>query len=144
MLTSLNKFFNVRPNEWSRLLFLALIMILCNVGANWGMNVAYAAFLTQAGLHAGLETLIWVLLLSSVLSLPALAIYTAFVDRINNNLLFTQIVIGGGLIVLLGIILLKANLLDWAFPLLYVLSTAWMAVFNQHFFTYVEIPDQGR
>lgn len=133
----LNKLLNIRPAEWPRLLFLSIILILSNVGTNWGMNVAYAAFLKQAGLKTGLETLIWVLFLSSVLSIPALAIYTAFVDRIDNNRLFAYIIIAGGLIIILSLVLLNMGFPALAFPLLYVLSLAWLAIFNPHFFTYI-------
>lgn len=137
MMAWLNKLLNVRPNEWSRLLLLSAILILSNVGSSWGTTVAYAAFLKQSGLNAGLETLIWVLLLSSVLSFPALALYSIFVDRIDTNKMFAYIVVADGLIILLSMGLLALNLSLLAFPLLYVLSLACTAVFNPHFFTYV-------
>ena len=133
----LNKLLNVRPNEWTRLLLLAAILILSNIGSSWGTTVAYAAFLKQSGLRTGLETLIWVLLLSSVLSFPALTIYGAFVDRIDSNRMFAYIVIADGLIILSCMGLLGMNFTTLAFPLLYVLSLASTAVFNPHFFTYV-------
>src|SRR5512145_732460 len=137
MLTWLNKLLNVRPNEWTRLLLLSAILILSNVGSSWGTTVAYAAFLKQSGLRTGLETLIWVLLLSSVLSFPALTLYGAFVDRIDSNKMFAYIVIADGLIILLSMGLLVMNFSVLAFPLLYVLSLAGTAVYNPHFFTYV-------
>jgi HEAT repeat protein len=133
----LNKLLNVRPGEWLRLLFISVILILSNIGTVWGMNVAYAAFLKQAGLRSGQETLMWVLLLSSVVSILSLSFYTAFVDRIDNNRLFTYIIIIGGVIKLLSITLAEMNLSVWAFPILYVLSLAWLASWNAHFFTYI-------
>lgn len=133
MATWLNKILNVRPGEWSKLLVLCGIMLLSNLGYNWGMTIAYASFLKGAGL----ETLIWVLLLSSLLSIPVLAIYAAFVDRIDNNTLFAYTMIVEVVIIILSMGLLGLNFTNLAFPFLYVLALASGTLFNTHFFTYV-------
>ena len=133
----LNKLLNVRPGEWTRLLLLSAIIIVINIGMNLGLTVAYAAFLKQTGLSAGLETLVWVLLLTSLLSVPVLSIYAILVDRMDSNRLFAYIVLLDALVVLFGLGLLSANLQVVAFPLLYVLSTAVSSAFNSQFFTYI-------
>ncbi len=136
-MTWLNKLFNIRSSEWTRLLLLALVLVVSNIGTNWGTTVAYAAFLKQSGLKAGMETLIWVLFLSSLLSIPALSLYTAFVDRIDNNRLFVYIIAAGAVIILAGMGLWGLGFESFAFPFMYVLSQAWLAIFNPHFFTYI-------
>jgi HEAT repeat protein len=136
-MTLINRLLNVRPGEWPRLLFISTILILSNIGTIWGMNVAYAAFLKQAGLQSGQQTLIWVLLLSSIVSILSLSIYTAFVDRTDNNKLFIYIILVGGVIKLSCVILAEMDLGRLAFPILYVLSLAWLASWNAHFPTYV-------
>lgn len=136
-MTWFNKVFNVRREEWKRLLLLAFILSVSNIGTNWGANVAYAEFLKQSGLQAGLQTLTWVIFLSAVLSVPALGVYAAFVDRIDNNRLFASIVAAGGMVLLAGTILWRLGFIEAAFPFIYVLSQVWLAIFNLHFFTYV-------
>jgi hypothetical protein len=69
------------------------------------MNVAYAAFLKPATSAGGLQTLAWVILLSSVLSVPMLAIYS-FADRADNNRLYAYMLIGLGAIILVSLALL--------------------------------------
>jgi CRP-like cAMP-binding protein/HEAT repeat protein len=132
---TLNKLFNIRPTEWPRVLLLLLMASLSNVGGVWGSTITYAAFLKQPG---GLELLPWVLVSSSVLSILAIAIYTAFVDHLaNDRLLVALYAIGTAIIIIiLGLALLGLNPLI-AYPLLYLLFLTWLAVVNPHFITYV-------
>lgn len=137
MVIWLNRALNIRHGEWLRLLLMVLILILTNLGYVWGMNTAYAAFLKPVNAQAGLETLIWVLLLSSVLSIPALGIYSTFSNRIDSNRLYAYMSLGVGLILLacLGLMAFKQTAL--AFPLLYILIMAYFSILNAHFFTYM-------
>lgn len=130
MQTWLNKLFNVRPGEWSRLLLLSALLLISNLGSGWGLPVVYAAFLEQLELQAGLQTLVWVILLSSILSIPAMAIYGLFADRIDNNKMFVYIVAADGLIIFSSLMILAVSVSGgFAFPALYVLSLASTAVF---------------
>lgn len=133
----LGKLLNVRPNEWSRLLFMCLILILTNLGYSWGMNTAYAVFLKPASGQSGLETLIWVLLFSSVLSIPALGVYSAFTSRIDSNRLYAYMTIIVAIVILFCLALMSFGWNGVAFPLLYVLIIASFAILNPHFFTYM-------
>jgi len=138
-MTWLNRVFNIRAKEWTRLLFLAAILIFSNIGTNWGTTAVYGEFLKQsgAGAQSGLQTLIWALMMSALLSVPALSIYTAFVDRVDPNRLFIYIIAAGGAVILIGMGMLGMGMQTLAFPFIYVLSQAWLAIFNPHFFTYV-------
>ncbi|HRQ22862.1 MAG TPA: Npt1/Npt2 family nucleotide transporter, partial [Anaerolineales bacterium] len=60
-----------------------------------------------------------------------------FVDRIDNNRLFAYIVAAGGIIILAGMVLWGLGFSAIAFPFIYVLSQAWLAIFNPHLFTYI-------
>ncbi|GAB4544168.1 MAG: hypothetical protein Fur002_17160 [Anaerolineales bacterium] len=138
-MTWFNRVFNIRAKEWTRLLFLAAILIFSNIGTNWGTTAVYGEFLKQsgAGAQSGLQTLIWALMMSALLSVPALSLYTAFVDRVDANRLFIYIIAAGGAVILIGMALLGMGMQALAFPFIYVLSQAWLAIFNPHFFTYV-------
>ncbi|MGB8645081.1 MAG: Npt1/Npt2 family nucleotide transporter [Anaerolineae bacterium] len=140
MTAQLLKLFNLRANEWPRVSLLFLISLLLNVAAVWGTTTAYAAFLKQAGVGA----LPWILVSSSLLSVLASAIYTAFVDRIPNDTLLIAlfvlyaVFIASGLALLLsGVVVLGIVMATVAFPLLYLLDAAWTVVFNAHFFTFL-------
>lgn len=137
MMQALNKLLNVRPGEWTRLLLLSAVIFVVNIGVSWGTTVAYAAFLKQTGLQAGLETLIWVLLLSSLLAVPVLSVYAVFVDRMDANRLFSIIVMAEAAVIVISLGLLLAGMPIVAFPLLYVLVFAIASAFNPQFFTYV-------
>ncbi len=129
----LNKILNVRSNEWSRLLFIAVILIFSNVGTTWAMNTAYAAFVKEVGA----QSVIWVQLLSSILSILFMFVYTAFVDRVDNNRLFAYIIAIGVVIKLISITLAGVISPAWAFLGLYVLSMVWLAAWGAQFATYV-------
>ena len=78
---ALNKLLNIRTEEWPRVLPLFLMSAMTNAGAIWGLSVVYAAFLKLVGV----EALPWILVFSSLLSVAAVALYTAFADRVSNN-----------------------------------------------------------
>jgi CRP/FNR family cyclic AMP-dependent transcriptional regulator len=129
----LNKLFNIRRIEWPRVLLLFSMFAIANAGAIWGTTIAYAAFLQQVGLWA----LPWVLVVSSLLSILVIAIYTAFVDRVPDGKLLIAIFALSAAGIALGLALLWLNLPRIAYPVLYLLFLALLAVFNPHFTTYV-------
>ena len=129
----LNKLFNIRRTEWPRVLLLFSMIAIANAGAIWGTTIAYAAFLQQVGLWA----LPWVLVVSSLLSILVIAIYTAFVDRVPDDKLFIVIFALSSASIALGLALLWLNQPRIAYPVLYLLFLALLAVFNPHFTTYV-------
>ena len=72
----LSKLFNIRPAEWPRLLLLYLMIFVVNVGSVWGEAIIVAAFLQQVGVEAIPHTIIVI----SLISIPAMAAYTAAAD----------------------------------------------------------------
>lgn len=133
MVRLLSKLFNIRTHEWPRVSLLFLMTGLGNAGIIWGTTVAYAAFLQQIGLGA----LPWVLVLSSVLSILAIAIYTAFADCVANDRLLIVLYAIGITNIVLGAALLWLDLSLIAYPIMYLLNLVWVTVFNSHFVTYV-------
>lgn len=128
-----NKLFNIRTKEWPLVLLLFLIAVLTNLSAIWGSTIIYAAFLKQVGI----ASLPWILVWSSVCSIFAIALYSAFVDRAANATLLIALYLIGTLTIVAGVVLLWANFPLIAYPLLYLLFLTWVAVFNPHFITYV-------
>jgi CRP-like cAMP-binding protein/ATP/ADP translocase/HEAT repeat protein len=129
----LEKLFNIRRQEWSRVSLLFLIATLTNLISIWGSTIAYADFLKTAGLSA----VPWILIASSVLSIIAAAVYTAFVDRIANDKLLIGLYILAAFGILIGLALLLLGYPLVAFLLLYLFSLAWNVVYNSHFPTYI-------
>jgi HEAT repeat protein/ATP/ADP translocase len=128
-----NKLFNIRPEEWPRVIISFLLLTITNTGAIWGATITYAALLEQLGLGA----LPWIFALSALLSILASIVYTVFVDRIANTTLFIIIYVLGILSILLGLGLLWLDLPKIAYPLLYLLLLMWITVYNPHFVTYI-------
>ncbi|MBN2390163.1 MAG: MFS transporter, partial [Anaerolineae bacterium] len=128
-----NKLFNIRPEEWPRVIILFLLLTITNTGVIWGATITYAALLEQLGL----SVLPWIFALSALLSIVASIVYTVFVDRIANTTLFIIIYVLGILSILLGLGLLWMDLHKIAYPLLYLLLLVWITVYNPHFVTYV-------
>ncbi len=130
----LNKLFNVRTKEWPRVLLLFLIAALSNAGFTWGTTIAYAAFLQEQG--AGLETLPWILVFLSILSIIAIAVYTPFVDRIPDGKLHIIIFAIECAGIVFGLILLLFNYASIGYSFLYLWGFALIAVINPHQTTY--------
>ncbi len=127
------KLFNVRTGEWPRLLLLYAMLFIFVLGTSWGTTVVEAAFLEQVGV----ELLPWVLIAIAVISIPTMALYTAFADRIANDMLLIAILALGILGVITGILLLWISP-TLAYPLLYLLMYVPLAdIFVVHWFTYV-------
>ena len=128
----LSKLFNIRPTEWPRLLYLYLIFFVYITGATWGETIVEAAFLQQVGV----EFLPWVFVAIALVSIPAIAVYTAFADRIANNKLAIAILGAGMLGVLVGRMLLARDMDTIAYPLLYLVMFVPLSdIFIVHWYT---------
>ncbi len=128
----LDRLFNIRAAERPRVTLLFIMIALTSAAYVWGSTLAYATFLQQVGLSA----LPWVIVWAAALSILANAVYSAFADRISNERLLIAIYGLGAAGIGLGLLLLWLQFSWFAFPLLYLLSQAWLAVLNPHFITY--------
>lgn len=130
----LSKLFNIRTHEWPRLLFLYAMFLAVNMGLVWGETILEASFILQVGMDA----LPVFYVVRSVLSVLAVAVYTAFADRVSNDKLLIIIL---GLSVLgsaLGLVLLGGGMAKLAYPLLYMIIFVPLDdVFFTHWYTYV-------
>lgn len=133
MLTLLSRLFNVRPNEWARLLFLYGMGIVFLIGLTWGETIADALFLSRLGV----ENLPLLFVLEAVVTIIALAIFSAFADRIRDDVLLIAILLLGALSVLLSYLLARGGQVGLGFPMLYLASRVIRDVFNVQFWTYV-------
>ncbi|MEP7289977.1 MAG: sister chromatid cohesion protein PDS5 [Chloroflexota bacterium] len=129
----LNYLFNIRSGEWPRLVFLYTIGLIFLIGMTWGETVAEASFLHQVGV----EFLPLIFVADAVVSIIAIAIYTAFVDRVPNDKLLIALMTICALTIIVGRFLITLNMLTIAYPLLYLLSRVIRDVFNLHWWTYV-------
>lgn len=133
MFTLLNRLFNVRPNEWARLLFLYGMGVVFLIGLTWGETIADALFLSRLGV----ENLPLLFVLEAVVTIIALAIFSAFADRIRDDVLLIAILLLGALSVLLSYLLARGGQVGLGFPMLYLASRVIRDVFNVQFWTYV-------
>ena len=130
----LNKLFNIRSEEWPRLLLLYAMLLAVTLGAVWGETIVAAAFLEQVGLRG----LPWFFMIRAILSIPAVAIYTAFADRVPSRKLLIAILLIGGAGILVGFGLLNAGLTRIAYPLLYLLIYVPLTdILSAHWYTYI-------
>jgi CRP-like cAMP-binding protein/HEAT repeat protein len=129
----LNRLFNIRTNEWPRLLLLYLMAFLFLGGITWGELTIQASFLFEVGY----ETLPQVFVANAVVSTLAIAAYMLFVDRIANTKLLIAISIISALAVGVSCALLGLGMPRLGYPLLYILSFVVRETFNLQWWTYV-------
>ncbi|MCI0399625.1 MAG: HEAT repeat domain-containing protein [Chloroflexi bacterium] len=130
----LEKLLNIRPTEWPRLLLLFTMAFLVVAGNTWGRTIVFAAFLQQVGVQA----LPAVLVIGSILTLIATSIYAAFADRVPNDKLLIAILAVAVAGMAGGRLLLGAELITIAYPLLYLLFLVVIqGAFFLHWWTYV-------
>src|SRR5262245_22804723 len=104
LLRLLDRLFNIRPVEWPRLLLLYLMYLIVLIGLTWGETFLEAAFYGQVGVRL----LPWFFVIRAILTVPSVAVYTAFADRVANDKLLMVILgislsfIAFGLLLLIG------------------------------------------
>lgn len=125
--------FNIRPAEWPRLLLLYGMGLLFLIGMTWGSTIAEASFLQQVGV--GFLPLTFAA--NALISIIAIAVYTAFVDHIPNDKLLVALLLICAATIVIGRGLIALRLLTIAYPLLYLLSRVILDTFNLHWWTYV-------
>jgi len=131
----LNKLFNIRSEEWPRLLLLYAMLLAVTLGAVWGETIVAAAFLEQVGVRG----LPWFFMVRALLSIPAVAIYTAFADRMASRKLLIAILLIGGAGILVGLGLLNLGIATIAYPLLYLLIYVPLTdILSAHWYTYID------
>ena len=134
MVQFFNKLFNIRSEEWPRLLLLYAMLLAVTLGAVWGETIVAAAFLEQVGVKG----LPWFFMVRAILSIPAVAIYTAFADRIASHKLLISILLIGGTGIIIGFGLLNMGFTRIAYPLLYLLIYVPLTdILTAHWFTYI-------
>ncbi|MFN2284952.1 MAG: hypothetical protein ACK2UQ_11055, partial [Anaerolineae bacterium] len=134
MVQFFSKLFNIRSEEWPRLLLLYAMLLAVTLGAVWGETIVAAAFLEQVGVKG----LPWFFMVRAILSIPAVAIYTAFADRIASHKLLISILLIGGTGIIIGFGLLNMGFTRIAYPLLYLLIYVPLTdILTAHWFTYI-------
>ena len=134
MMRLLNKLLNIRTREWPRLLILYAMLFVVMLGLTWGETILEAEFLKQVGV----EALPLFFIIKSLVSIPVVAIYTAFADRTANNKLLIAILMVSVTSILIGLGLLGLGLTKIAYPLLYLIIFVPLEdVFFTHWYTYI-------
>jgi CRP-like cAMP-binding protein/HEAT repeat protein len=127
--------FNIRPQEWSRVLVLYAIALLFFTGITWGETIIEAAFLHEPGL--GVQQLPLVFTLHAIVQIISTAAYVAVADRVRNDRLLIAISILSALSIAVGVFMLIVNQTEIGFLTLYVLVRVIRGVFTLHWWTYV-------
>ena len=133
MVQYLNRLFNIKTTEWPRVLMLYSMAFLFIVGITWGELNVQASFLFKRGV----ENLPQVIIANAIVAILIVVVYSLFVDRISHDKLLIGICIAGAGAIAIGYALLKLNLADTAYSLLYLLSIVVRQTFNLQWWTYV-------
>lgn len=133
MLRFLSQLLNIRPYEWPRLLILSLMAFLFILGIIWAQAIVEAGFLVRVGT----EFLPYIFIGDALVAILAIAIYTAFVDRIANDAILIGISLITVLCVAVGLVLLGIGSFLVAFPFLYLLFRVVRDTFSLHWGTYI-------
>jgi CRP/FNR family cyclic AMP-dependent transcriptional regulator len=134
MVRFLSKLLDIRPGEWPRFSLLYLMLFIIFSGLVWGSSIAEASFLQIVGLTA----LPIFFIVKAILSIPAVAVYTAFADRVRNDRLLIAIMVIGATLILISLSLIRAGFDRLGYPLLYLLVFVPLDdILFTHWFTYV-------
>lgn len=130
----LTRLFNVRSEEWPRLLLLYLINLILLTGIYWGDEIIEAGFLRLVGVNY----LPQVMMLNALCSVLAITIYTAFADQVANNRLLIAILGVGAAGIALGMALWGLRLTGIAYGLFYLTAQVPLrTILNVHWATFV-------
>src|SRR5687768_10239274 len=134
MVRFLSKLLDIRPGEWPRFSLLYLMLFVIFSGLVWGSSIAEASFLQIVGLSA----LPIFFIVKAILSIPAVALYTAFADRVANDRLLMVILAAGAILILTSLALIRAGLTRFGYPLLYLLVFVPLDdILFTHWYTYI-------
>lgn len=131
----LSNLLNIRQGERRRLAIFYVMLFLFSNGVNWGGSVVEAAFINQPGL--GVPALPLIIMADAVVSVIAIIIYTAFVDRIANDYLLIGLLFGFVIGIAAGHALITVGQFSIAYSLLFVVNRASDSIFLLHWWTYV-------
>lgn len=134
MVRLLHQALNIRTGEGWQVFLLCLIHFIANGGVIWSLIITEAAFLQ----YIGVTFLPWVFVASPLLSITAIAVYSAFADRVSERNLLIGITLvavfafgGGYMLFMLGQQL-------WAFAIWYPLTLIFIDIFfTLHWGAYV-------
>ncbi|MDM8531498.1 cyclic nucleotide-binding domain-containing protein [Anaerolineales bacterium HSG25] len=133
MINRLSKLLNIRSDEWPRLLYLYMMHFIYITGLVWGELILEASFLQEVGV----ESLRWFFIAKAIISIPMVAIYSGFADRITNSKLLITIILIGSTVISFGLLLLSQDFIRIAYPLLYVaVFVPFYDIYAAHWFTY--------
>lgn len=132
------RLFDIRRDEWGRVVLLSTMLFLTNVGTIWGLLASEAAFLKSVGTQQQSLFQSFVIMGNAVGGVLVTALYTAFADRRTNTALLLAILLGSSGLFALG---LGLQALGWetaAYVHWYILTLVFIDIFfNLHWATYV-------
>ena len=133
IISFLSRVLNVRKQEWPLLLLLFGMACLFIVGIEWGSITVESAFLNQVGV----SVLPFVFAGNALISIVAIAIYTAFADRVDDRRLLIAISGIGVAAIAAGLSILVAGMTDLAYTVLYLVFVGVLNTFALHWWTFV-------
>ncbi|MCB8966902.1 MAG: cyclic nucleotide-binding domain-containing protein [Ardenticatenaceae bacterium] len=134
MKQAFNRLFNIRPHELPRFSWLYLMSLILVIGRLWGRFTLNAVFLDEVGA----DKLPIFFTVNAILSIPAVAIYTAFADRARNDRLLIGIHLAAAAALALGLLLLQLGLTRIAYTLMYVVVFVPLGqILGAHWYTYI-------
>lgn len=93
---ALQRFFDLRPDEWPRFRLLFFTYLLFNIGLQWAVNTVRAEIVTISS-----EFLSQSQFISAVAVILVSIVYTIYVDRISKDRMFMIVTLVGAVLVLL-------------------------------------------
>jgi HEAT repeat protein len=133
MIALLSRAFNIRPEEWRRLSLLSLIIFLLIVAITWAGIIIPVAI----AVVIGTQYLPYLFIGDAILAFIGTAVYSAYVDRVNNNRIFIILASLTVLGVVAGLILLQLDYTRLAYFFLYLLFRVSSDVMGTHSALYV-------
>lgn len=129
----ISRLFNIRREEWPRVLLLFLMAFLAVTGITWGKLTVQPLFWQVVGV----DRLGFSFIVEGLAAILLVMVYSPFADRLNHGRLLWIIALGSATAVLIGWYLLIADYQVAGAFLLYPLFTVIPFILNLHWWTYV-------
>jgi ATP:ADP antiporter, AAA family len=133
MLNFFSYIFDIRRNEWPRLIILYVMGLLFLIGITWGETIVEASFLSKQGVGI----LPYIFMVDALFTILAVTVYALFVDRISHSKLLLGLMMTGFVGIMLGRLLISSPDLVIGYPYLYIASRIVKELFVLHWWTYV-------
>jgi uncharacterized membrane protein HdeD (DUF308 family) len=136
MLAAFGRLFNIRQDEWRRLILLTVMLLMFVTGGIWAGITIVAQFLS----NLGSENLQYLFIGDAIVIVLTFAIYSSLADRFSNSKILNGLLITGLISIVISLFLINSpntSISNIAYLVLYMLYRGVTEAISVHWGVYV-------